>query len=120
MSDNQDIAHIYLATWNEIDDGQRRKLIAARWSADARYVDPLMSGAGSEGIALMIAAARAQFPGHRFELRGTPDSHNDYVRFSWSLTAGEGHPIAEGTDIVRLDAAGRIATVVGFLDPRPA
>ena len=120
MTDSRDIADIYLATWNEADAGLRRELITARWTTDAHYVDPLMSGSGTDGIATMIEGARAQFPGHRFELRGTPDSHNDHVRFSWSLKGGEGHTIAEGTDIVRLDHEGRIATVIGFLDAGPA
>ncbi|CAH1656433.1 nuclear transport factor 2 family protein [Chelatococcus asaccharovorans] len=120
MIDSRDIADIYLATWNEGDAGLRRTLIAARWAADARYVDPVMSGTGADGIAAMIESARAQFPGHCFALRGTPDSHNRHVRFSWSLVSGEGRPVAGGTDIVRLDDAGRIAEVTGFLDTLPA
>ena len=79
-----------------------------------------MSGTGADGIAAMIEGARAQFPGHCFELRGTPDGHNGHVRFSWSLVSGEGRPVAGGTDIVRLDHSGRIAAVTGFLDTLPA
>ncbi|MCW6530861.1 MULTISPECIES: nuclear transport factor 2 family protein [Sphingomonas] len=115
MTDPNTIAHNYLAVWNEADDAARADRLFAGWSNDARYVDPLMKGDGREGIAAMIAAARAQFPGHAFTLAGTPDGYGNYVRFSWTLAA-DGPAVAAGTDVVRLDEAGRIAEVVGFLD----
>ncbi|EHM00920.1 hypothetical protein HMPREF9946_02367 [Acetobacteraceae bacterium AT-5844] len=109
------IAEIYLAAWNEADPARRRAMLAEDWAADAQYADPLMQGEGREGIASMIEAARASFPGHAFSLRGTPDGHGPFLRFSWSLAAG-GAPVAQGSDVVRLDAHGRIAEVIGFLD----
>jgi hypothetical protein len=110
------LADRYLATWNEADGARRRALIAALWSPQGRYVDPLMSGEGHDGIARMIEAARAQFPGLRFTARGEPDGHGPFARFSWSLGAAGGSAVAGGTDIARLDADGRVAEVVGFLD----
>lgn len=116
MTDPKPIADRYLALWNEADEARRVALLAENWAADARYADPMMQGEGRDGIAAMIQGARTHFPGHGFTLRGTPDGHGSYVRFSWDL-APEGAPaIAGGTDIVRLDGAGRIADVVGFLD----
>lgn len=114
------IAQSYLAAWNEADGVRRRKLLDEGWAAEARYVDPLMHGEGREGIARMIEAARGQFPGHGFTLTGTPDGHGAYVRFSWTLAPTGGAPVAGGTDMVRLDDAGRIAEVVGFLERVPA
>ncbi len=90
------------------------------WAPDARYADVVMSGTGHKGVAEMIWAARAQFPGHAFTLRGLPDGHGEHVRFSWTLASDDDMPIASGTDIVRLDAPGRIAEVVGFLDGNAA
>lgn len=110
------IAQTYLAAWNEADALRRRTLLDEGWAAEARYVDPLMQGEGREGVARMIEAARLQFPGHGFTLSGTPDGHGAYVRFSWTLAPTTGAPVAGGTDVVRLDDAGRIAEVVGFLD----
>ena len=60
------IADRYLASWNETDAARREALIAALWSPQGRYADPLMSGQGHDGIARMIEAARAQFPGLQF------------------------------------------------------
>ncbi len=114
------IAETYLAAWNEADDTRRKASIAGNWSASARYADPLMSGEGRDGIAAMISGARAQFPGHSFALRGTPDGHGAWVRFSWDLAPENGKAVAGGTDMVRLDGAGRIESVIGFLDFAPS
>jgi hypothetical protein len=116
MTNPQTIAEEYLAVWNEDDGEARRRMLADGWTGDARYVDPLMAGEGHEGVAAMIEAARRQFPGHGFTLRGQPDGHGPFIRFSWRLGAADGASVAGGADVVRLDGAGRIAEVVGFLD----
>lgn len=116
MTDPHAIARAYIALWNDADDASRRARLSEGWSADARYIDPVMRGTGHEGIAAMISGARAQFPGHDFTLSGTPDGHGDFVRFSWTLAPEGGAPVAGGTDVVRLDETGRILEVIGFLD----
>lgn len=116
MTDPKTIADRYLAVWNEADDVRRVAMLAKDWAANARYVDPMMHGKGRNSIDAMIQGVRAQLPGHGFTLRGIPDGHGDYVRFSWDL-APEGAPaFARGTDVVRLDRDGCIVDVVGFLD----
>ena len=115
MTDPATVARAYLAAWNEPDDANRLALMSD-WTDHARYVDPIMQGEGRAGIAGMIAAARTQFPGHGFTLRGVPDGHGDHVRFSWTLAPHGGAPVAQGTDMVRLDSDGRIDVVIGFLD----
>jgi SnoaL-like domain len=120
MHDNEAIAEKYLALWNEKNEAERRKRLTDQWSATARYVDPMMAGEGRHGIAEMIAKARSQFPGHSFVLRGEPDGHGDFVRFSWSLVPADGPAVAGGTDVVRLDDNGQISEVIGFLDKTAA
>jgi hypothetical protein len=109
------VVDTYLAAWNERDDDRRRELVADTWTDDGTYLDPLMSGAGVEQITAMIGAAQAQFPGHRFTLSAGPDTHNDVVRFSWSLAAGDG-PVAAGQDFAVMAPDGRFRTVTGFLE----
>lgn len=116
MTDPMKLAQEYLALWNDADATSRDRRLSSGWAADARYADPLMTGDGHEGIAAMITNARVQFPGHVFTLRGTPDAHGRFVRFSWTLASEQQAPIAGGTDIVRLAENGRIAEVIGFLD----
>lgn len=115
MHNSNTVADAYLALWNEPDPMGRRAALDANWAADARYADPMMQGEGRDGIAAMIEGARAQFTGHSFALRGTPDGHGRFVRFSWTLAPEGGAPVAGGTDIVRLGDDGRITEVIGFL-----
>jgi hypothetical protein len=105
----------YIAAWNETDAERRRALVAETFSEDARYVDPLMSGAGQDGITAMIGTAQSQFPGHRFELSFGPDAHNDVVRFAWTLHGADG-PVANGVDFGTLAEDGRLRNVTGFLE----
>ena len=106
----------YLAAWNERDAGARRAAVEAAFAPHAAYKDPLMQGAGHEGLDAMIAGAQGHFPGMRFVLSGTPVSHNDMVRFSWTLGAPGVDPVARGTDMAVVAADGRLASVTGFLD----
>ena len=110
------VVDTYIAAWNETDAERRLALVAETFTDDARYLDPLMSGEGVDGIAAMIGAAQSQFPGHRFELSFGPDTHNDAVRFAWTLRSGEGAPVAGGVDFATLDADGRLRNVTGFLE----
>ncbi len=109
------IAEQYLAIWNETNESRRRALIEAAFISDATYQDPLMKGGGHDGLDAMIAAAQLQFAGLRFALSGTPDGHNDVVRFSWSAGLPDDVPAAHGTDVA-IVADGRIRSVIGFLD----
>jgi hypothetical protein len=116
MTQHLEIANAYLDLWNENEDDRRIDLLNATWTETAHYSDPLMQGEGRPGIADMIKTAKAQFPGHRFVLIGTPDGHGLFIRFSWRLVSPQGRDVAGGTDVVTLDAMGRIENVVGFLD----
>ena len=114
MTDPRIVATLYLASWNA--SAAERPAAMAQWAPEATYRDPLMAGEGRDGIAAMMDAAVAQFPGHRFALAGVPDGHGPFVRFSWTLAPEAGVAVGRGTDVVRLDGDGRIAEVIGFLD----
>jgi hypothetical protein len=109
------VVETYIASWNETDEARRRELVGAAFADDARYLDPLMSGAGTDGITAMIGAAQAQYPGHRFELAFGPDAHNDVVRFAWQMV-GENGPVARGTDFATVAPDGRLRNVTVFLE----
>jgi hypothetical protein len=121
MADVETIVDNYIAIWNETDAQARRAIIAATFSDDATYLDPIMSGDGPAGIDAMVAGAQAQFPGHRFELTAGPDAHHDRVRFAWSLVGEHGGaPVARGVDFATLADDGRLRSVTGFLEPAAA
>jgi hypothetical protein len=111
----------YFEAWNAEDPAARAKAVAAAWTEDGGYTDPLADVSGHEEIAAVIAAAREQFPGFEFRLTGVVDGHHDIARFSWELvsTADGSAPVA-GSDVITLDGQGRIRAVLGFLDRVPA
>ncbi|MET9493436.1 nuclear transport factor 2 family protein [Streptomyces sp. NPDC006552] len=111
----------YFEAWNAPDAEERGKAVAAAWTEDGTYTDPLAEVAGHDGIAAVIGAAREQFPGFSFRPLGTVEGHHMIVRFGWELVseADDGAPVA-GSDVIELAGDGRIRAVHGFLDRVPA
>jgi hypothetical protein len=120
MGDLDELIDRYFAAWNERDAHARQERVAALWTEDGHYVDPLASVEGPSAIASVIAAAQDQFPGYVFRLLGTVDSHHDVARFQWELVpAGGGEALAAGSDVAVIAADGRLRGVYGFLDKVP-
>jgi len=55
--------------------------IVAERVTDARYIDPLMSGDGLDGVDALIAGVQQRFPDFRFQLIGQPNGFGDHLRF---------------------------------------
>jgi hypothetical protein len=119
MPDTETTVSTYIEMWNETDPHRRRDLVAEVVTEDASYLDPVMASDGVDGIATMIGGAQQQFPGLTFALHAGPDVHHDRVRFSWSLAADGGDPVAIGTDFVTVTDDGRMSSITGFLDSTP-
>lgn len=118
MTDINTVARRYIELWNEKTASRRREMLAAGWTADAKYVDPLMSGDGHEGVDALIAGVQQRFPDFSFKLIGKVDGYGDHIRFSWGLGPdGVDSPI-KGTDFAVLKE-GRISCITGFLDQPP-
>ncbi|MET9761003.1 nuclear transport factor 2 family protein [Streptomyces sp. NPDC006372] len=117
----EDAVARYFEAWNAEDPAAREKAVAAAWTEDGGYTDPLADVSGHEQIAAVIAAAHEQFPGFVFRLSGTVDGHHDIARFSWELvSAADGSAPVAGSDVITLDGQDRIRAVLGFLDRVPA
>ena len=59
------------------------------------------------------------YPAHTFRRTTGVDAHHTYARYGWELVAPDGTVAVAGTDVVTLDADGRIATIVGFFGDLP-
>ena len=118
MTDINIIAHRYIELWNEKMPSRRREMLASDWTTDAKYVDPLMSGAGLDGVDALIAGVQQRFPDFSFRLIGKVDGHGDHVRFSWGLGPDGVEAPIKGTDFAVLKD-GRIRSITGFLDQVP-
>jgi hypothetical protein len=110
----------YFEAWNATEPEALKKAVAAAWTADGGYTDPLADVRGHDAIAAVIAAAHEQFPGFVFRPLGAVDGHHDTARFGWELVNGaDGSAPVAGFDVVTLDDEGRIRQVLGFLDRVP-
>jgi hypothetical protein len=105
----------YIAMWNETDGKRRRDLIAAVWTEDASYVDPVLQGDGHAGIDAMVQALHERFPDHRFRRTSDVDTHHDRVRFGWQLAPEGGAAIVEGVDF-GVVAGERLRAITGFFN----
>ncbi len=111
----------YFEAWNAGDPEALAKAVAAAWSVEGTYTDPLAAVTGHTEIAELIAGAHAQFPGFAFRPLGAVDGHHDTARFAWELVSGaDGSAPVAGFDVITLDEDGRIRSVLGFLDRVPA
>jgi hypothetical protein len=118
MTDAQTIANRYIELWNERDAKRRAEILAATWSGDARYTDPLATVKGADEISALIGGVQQRFPDFSFALIGKVDGFGDNVRFSWGLgPKGADAPI-KGTDFAAVEG-GKIKSVTGFLDQVP-
>lgn len=115
-----ELAQRYIAAWNESDAKARRAAVDVLFSDDATYVDPVASAEGPEALTALIGAVQEQFGGFTFRLAGTVDGHHNQLRFGWELGPAAGPAPVVGFDVAVIDEAGRIRSVLGFLDRVPA
>lgn len=120
MAVHQDAVQRYFAAWNASTPEELDKAVAAAFTEDATYTDPLAQVRGHDGLTAAISGAHEQFPGFDFVLTGTPDAHHGLVRFTWDLVSrADGSAPAAGFDVITLAEDGRIGSVSGFLDRLP-
>ena len=118
MTDPQTIARRYIDLWNERTPARRREILAQNWETSARYVDPLMSGDGHDGVDALIAGVQQRFPEFKFKLLGEANGFGDRLRFCWGLGPDGADSPIKGTDFAVL-SNGRIRSITGFLDQVP-
>lgn len=119
MTAYDDAVQRYFAAWNAATPEELEKAVAAAFTEDATYTDPLADVRGHEALAAAISGAQRQFPGFTFRPAGAVDGHHDLARFGWELVAADGSAPVAGSDVIALADDGRISSVSGFLDRVP-
>ena len=79
-----------------------------------------MAGEGTDGIAAMIGAAQAQFPGHRFELSFGPGRAQRRRALRVAAVGAATGRSRGGTDFATVADDGRLRNVTGFLETAEA
>jgi len=118
MTDINLVASRYIDLWNERSADRRRAMLSRHWARDAKYVDPLMSGDGHDGVDALISGVQARFPDFRFQLIGQPNGFGNHLRFSWGLGPDGADSPIKGTDFAVVQD-GKIRSITGFLDQVP-
>jgi hypothetical protein len=109
----------YFAMWNQTDPALRRQTIQSTWTADARYLDPLFAAQGADELDALVVGVHQAYPGHRFRLVGSIDTHHDRARWAWELypVSPQGAaPVAIGVDVAVVAPDGRLHEVTGFFE----
>jgi hypothetical protein len=110
----------HLVAYCDPDPARRAERVQSVWATDGELLDPPIQGRGVDEIAALTDAVLGQFPGHRFERTTAVDEHHGWARYGWALLDPDGTVVLTGTDVVQLDADGRLARIVGFFgEPAP-
>jgi hypothetical protein len=110
----------YFAAWNEVDAGQRGRLLHDSLSDDAELVDPLGRWRGVDGVSDRIARYHSTAPGTKVVPGSGVDAHNDVERYAWKIVDPAGNEVMEGIDVAERDAEGRLRRILMFHGPLPA
>ncbi len=114
-----DLVDRYFAMWLETDADARAEQIAAVFTEHGRHVDPNADANGHDGLAQMMGAVHAQFPGLGMRRTTGIDQHNDQLRFGWELTGADGAVLVAGIDVAQVGLDGRLSQVAGFWGDLP-
>lgn len=114
MNDATTTIDTYFAMWNEDDPHRRSELVERAWSADGRYLDPLLEAEGHGALSAMVDGVHQQFPGQRFRRSSDIDAHHGWVRFAWELGSPDGPVTVAGIDVGELGDDGRLRQITGF------
>jgi SnoaL-like domain len=111
------IVENYFAMWNATDANERKKLIEANWTPDARYLDSMFSAEGAAGLSETVATVHEHYPGYRFRQVGGVDGHHDRARWAWEFVGPDGGtPAAVGVDFALISTDGQLREVTGFFE----
>jgi hypothetical protein len=115
-SKNVTTIETYLQAYSEPDDDRRRELIERAFALDATLADPPFEAAGHDALHATFGAVLDQYPRHEFRRTSDVDEHHDAARYRWQMVGPNGAVAFAGTDVVRFDGSGKIASVLGFFD----
>jgi len=106
----------YLQGWNSTSDDVRKKVAAETTTDDVRYRTRLHDSGGRAEIIQDMAAFQSRFPGGHFEV-GDVSTHHDVALLTWVLVQADGKVFAQGHDQIRVNAEGKISSIITFPPP---
>jgi hypothetical protein len=116
----EELIATYDRVWSETDERERRRLLELSWADDGELVDPREGRfQGRDAVLARIAGFSERFPGARIEVTSALDEHHGFVRYGWTIFAGDGRVLLDGIDFAEVAGDGRLRRVVMFFGPLP-
>lgn len=109
----------YLRFWNSDPGPEQQALAEQTFRSDVRYHAPLGERAGVEQLLELSREFTEHLGDVAFRARSEPEVVRGRARLRWEILRGD-DSFAEGTDVLVVDAQGRVASVTTFLDRAPA
>jgi hypothetical protein len=107
----------YVEAWKAVSDGERARIAADVLSENVQYQTPLRDvGTGRPQVIEGMASFQKKFPGGHFDI-GDVSAHHDVALVTWVLIQADGKEFARGHDQFRVDADGKIISVVTYAPP---
>lgn len=120
-TDLDELANRYVAVWNEPDQLKRRNSIEKLWREDGLHFTPTRDVQGYDALEARVEESHNKFvrgQGFVFRVSGEPLGHHGVVKFYWVMVDPKSDTInAVGSDFLRLDEGGRIASDHQFTEP---
>ncbi len=105
----------YLVAWSAVGADERRRVLDETVAPGIAYFDAMARLDGRDALAAHLAGFQQRRPDHRFALARYLQ-HGDAALANWLMRDPAGKTLVSGYDSIRLDADGRIASIVGFSD----
>ena len=110
----------YNSAWNERDPDRVRDHLERAVAEGVVFADPDNRTEGIDELEAMIRAARVELPEAEYRADSQVDGGHDLrYRLHWRVLRGAEDAPAVGTDIITIDATGRITRIDGFFGDLP-
>ncbi|MET9021345.1 nuclear transport factor 2 family protein [Actinopolymorpha sp. NPDC004070] len=109
----------YVEFWNAAAPEDQQRLAAQTFAEEVSSRTPVALMRGVEELVAFRNQFAQHFPDYRFRARAEPEAHHGRARLRWEIVVGGGTSFATGTDVLRLDEAGLVTEITGFLDRPP-
>ena len=110
----------YFAAWNEVDAGERVRLLRRSLSDDVELVDPTGRWHGIDEVSDRIARYHTSASGTKVVPGSGVDAHNDVERYAWKIVDPAGNEVMDGIDFAGRDRDGHLRRILMFHGPLPA
>jgi uncharacterized protein YndB with AHSA1/START domain len=105
--------HAVLANWEKAWNSADFEALENCCTKGVAYSDRMARVRGSDGLIQYIRNARAFAPAAKLEVTGLPAITQEFVRFDWSMHAGE-HQLGKGVAFAEMAMDGRFSQVISF------